>query len=513
MIKLVQKRRCLASLVHVKGTLVQDVIANFLGKGMGIFLSFLFIPFAVRTLGIEAYGLIGFYMTLQAVLLLLDFGFSVTLNRQLSSSGSSSVPVQLLTLSRHLERLFVVMAVALFGSVLILAPWFSNEWFSFNHLSKEAVRLSVGLMGPVIAFQLLYLLYAGGLSGLGLQVKSNFVLGVSSVFRYGGALGVLVVVPRVEAFFAWLILAGAMQVFWARIEFVRELRSRSIATSENTTASTSQHIGYAAGVGATAVLGVVLTQLDKVLLSKLLPLEAYGHYTLAWTLSAMLFVMAMPITTALFPRLAAYAARSSDNLSSIYHDGSQMLSVAVIPVAALLILFPQQLLSLWLGNEATAEKIDGLLVLLTIGTMLNTMAYVPHVLQLACGISKFGLYANGAMVTLAFPALILGVNYLGELGAAWVWVAINFLYVSIGIPLMHHWLLRGEFFSWLLRDVLAPFVAAFTVGWVCSQAFDFPIGGFWTSLFLFAAVYFAVLAASLLAAPRAKNYLLVLRTG
>lgn len=493
---------------YVRGNVLHDVMANFLGRGLGIFLSFLLVPFVVKVLGIEAYGLVGFYMTLQAVLLLLDFGFSLTLNRQLSSIGDPPVPNQVISLSRYLERLFVVMAIILFGAVLVLAPWLSSDWMSYKDLSKNAVAFSVVLMGSAIAFQLLFLLYSGGLNGLGLQVKCNVILGVSSILRYGGAFVLLGLIPRIEVFFTWMTVSGFVQVLWARTVFDKALKSKLDFAEPNIPVRVSQHVGFAAGVGTTAVLGVVLTQLDKVLLSKLLPLEEYGHYTLAWTLSAMLFVMAMPITTAFFPRLSAYSAQKNTDPSNVYHDGSQLLAVAVMPVTVMLIVFPEQILNMWLGSKLTAGKINGLLVLLTVGTALNTLAYLPHALQLAYGKAKFGLYANIVMVALAFPALIFGVSSHGVMGAAWVWVGVNFLYVSIGIPLMHLWLLRGEFFNWSVKDVLLPFLAAFSVGLFCSRVVRFGADDFWANILLLFAVYLAALAASLLAAPRARTYLL-----
>ncbi len=47
-------------------------------------MSLLLVPFYVRLLGVEAYGLIGFYATLQGSLRILDLGLSQTMNRQMA---------------------------------------------------------------------------------------------------------------------------------------------------------------------------------------------------------------------------------------------------------------------------------------------------------------------------------------------------------------------------------------------------------------------------------------------
>jgi len=47
-------------------------------------LSILFIPFYLRFMGIEAYGLVGFYLALSNVLGILDLGLGSTMNRELA---------------------------------------------------------------------------------------------------------------------------------------------------------------------------------------------------------------------------------------------------------------------------------------------------------------------------------------------------------------------------------------------------------------------------------------------
>jgi hypothetical protein len=61
-----------------------NLFANFAGSGVAALLQLAFIPFYIKFLGIEAYGLIGFYIMLQAVLQLLDLGLGPTMNREMA---------------------------------------------------------------------------------------------------------------------------------------------------------------------------------------------------------------------------------------------------------------------------------------------------------------------------------------------------------------------------------------------------------------------------------------------
>ena len=62
----------------------QNLIANFAGQGAATIIQLAITPVYIRWLGVEAYGLIGFQVTLLALTQVLDFGLSPTINRELA---------------------------------------------------------------------------------------------------------------------------------------------------------------------------------------------------------------------------------------------------------------------------------------------------------------------------------------------------------------------------------------------------------------------------------------------
>src|SRR5260221_12008035 len=81
-----------------------------------------FTPLFLRAVGVEGYGFIGFFVTLQAVLQIFDFGFGPTINRRLARvSGGAEGPAE----TRNLARTLEVMSFALpglAGAVLAVGP-------------------------------------------------------------------------------------------------------------------------------------------------------------------------------------------------------------------------------------------------------------------------------------------------------------------------------------------------------------------------------------------------------
>ncbi|MFZ3218919.1 MAG: polysaccharide biosynthesis protein, partial [Rhodoferax sp.] len=63
----------------------RNIIANYLGQGWTGFMAVAFLPLYVQYLGVEAYGLIGLFAVLQALVAILDMGIGNTLNKEMAS--------------------------------------------------------------------------------------------------------------------------------------------------------------------------------------------------------------------------------------------------------------------------------------------------------------------------------------------------------------------------------------------------------------------------------------------
>ncbi len=439
----------------------RNLVANYIAQAWTALMGLAFIPAYIKLLGMEAYGLIGFFALLQAFLLLLDMGMSFVLNREMARFGAGAHDAQSIrNLLRSVEYVALMAAALIALGVLQASGWLSTSWLRAQALAPGVVSEAIAVMGFVVAARLVESLYHGGILGLQRQVWLAIANSVLVTLRWAGALGVLLWIDgSVRAFFLW---QGAVSLL-AIVVFGAALYRQLPKPPKPASFSMESLQGlwrFAAGLVATTALALLLTQVDKILLSKLLSLESFGVYALAGVAATALLQLVTPVTQAYYPRLTALLTSGDEpGLIRAYHEGAQIVCALMVPAAMLLIVFSASVLRLWTGDAALAGRAAPLLSALALGTMLNGFMNMPYMLQLAHGWSSLAARVNAVAALVLVPALLWVTPRYGALGAAWVWVALNAGYLTVGVALMHRRVLRDEKAVWYFEDVAMPALA------------------------------------------------------
>ena len=435
-----------------------NIVSNFLGRMWGAVLSLLFLPIYLKFLGIEAYGLVGIHLSLLGLISVLDLGLSATLNRELAKMTSSGISAtDSGDLIRTFEWIYWGSGIMVGLVLMVLAPWIAENWIRSQAVPPGTVRNAVAIMGLLIAIQWPSSLYIGGLMGIQRQVLLNAIQAFSATLQAVGAVLVLwLVSPTVEAYFFWQIIVALLQTVTLR-GFLMNALPPPLPAMSFRKELLSAHWKFSAGLTAITFLATILTQADKVILSRLLPLKSFGYYVLSFNVASILGFIVYPFFSALFPKFSqlAHECREQD-VSSLYHTGAQFVSAFLLPAGLVLLLFPREILSLWLRDSGTAENAYRILRLLACATVMNSPMVLPFCLQLAYGWTRLSLLKNIVAVALFLPTLFFATSRWGAIGAAYLWIMLNLGYMVFEIPLMHARLLTAQARHWYLQDVGLP---------------------------------------------------------
>lgn len=482
-------------------SLKKNLVANYLGQGWTGLIGLAFVPLYIKHLGIESYGLIGIFTLLQAWLTLLDMGMTPTLNREMARfTAGTHTPQSIHDLLRSMEMIALGVAVLISLLVWAASGWLASDWLRAGKLSIDTVAQAIAIMGAVIALRLFEGIYRGTILGLQKQVFFNAVNSFFATLRAAGAVAILIwVSPTIQAYFVWQGMVSVVSVISLAAIAHRHL-PKTPSPPKFSRQAVNEVWRFAGGMMATTLLAILLTQVDKILLSKLINLEAFGYYTLANTVATAIYLLIVPITQAFYPRFTELASQGdTQGLIQIYHRSAQLVTVVAAPIALMLIFFGENLLTLWTGSPTLAHDVAPLLALLAAGTLLNGLMHIPYMLQLAHGWSGLAARVNLIAVIVLVPAILWAVPRFGAVGAAWAWIFLNTGYVLIGIQIMHRRLLPRAQWQWYWKDVCIPFATAALIAAVLKliqpMTMDFAMTIVW-----FAAVGASMVGAAILVA-------------
>ena len=443
--------------------LAKNIAANLAGKVWIAATNFFAVPFLIRLLGMQSYGLITFFTTLMAIVSVLDLGIGTAVNRQLARDGAAHPASR--DLLRALEIIYWVVATTLGLGLFCLASWLAADWLAVEKESIKAVTEAIRIMAAVLFFRWPVALYSAALLGLQKQVLQNIIAAIAAtVQNLGGVTILLVFDSSLRTYFVWQAIVALIWLF-----IMHRVLWKSLAIRSNkriiSLRALSEIWRFAFGMFFITITSIVLTQSDKVILSKILSLTDFGYYGLASSISNVITVIPTAIYTAAFPSLSRIiSTRQHESLlAEQYHKLCQALSVLVIPPALALIFFSKELLLFYTGDANLAQQAYVLVSLLTLGNLFLAMMVMPLALQLACGWTKLSLYKNVLAICIFIPTLLLATSLYQGIGAALTWIFLTSAYFLIEVPIMHRRLLVGEVYRWYVNDIAFPFAAALAV--------------------------------------------------
>lgn len=442
--------------------LKKNIFANYLGQGWSAVMGLAFIPMYIRYLGMEAYGLIGLFAVMQAWLALLDMGMSPTLNREMArfTVGAHS-PQSIRDLLRSLEIICFSLAALIALGIWAASDYLARDWLIADKLPTAVVAQALSIMAFVVALRFVEGIYRGSLFGLQQQVWYNAANAILATVRHGGAVAVLAwISPTVKVFFLWQAVVSMLSIV-VFATGVQRVLPKSPLPPRFSPASLAGVWKFARGMMGITFLAILLTQVDKVLLSRLLSLESFGYYTLAATVAGVLYMVVGPVTAAIYPRMVELSIQQSETaLVSVYHHGAQLITTLIAPAAMLLSFFAGGVIFMWSGDTGLAEHVAPILSVMVLGNLLNALLWMPYQCQVAHGWTSLTLKIATVAVIIFIPAIFWVVPRYGAVGAAWIWVTLEAGHVLIAIELMHRRLIPKEKWRWYVEDLLLPISGA-----------------------------------------------------
>lgn len=433
--------------------------ASFLSRGWAAVLSLLAVPLYLRFLGVEAYGVVGIFVSLSAVVGLLDLGLGATLTREMAKlPGGQAQPPQARDIARTFELVYVGLAFLVGGLGALLAYPLAMSWVTVDTLSRSDVAQALLLGSVALACQWPGNLYGAGLAGLQKQVLLGGVTTVLGTVRVALTLVAIWLTPSLQTFFWAQIVAAGVQSLVVWYLFWRAL-GRDGHPPVFRLNALRDSLGFAGGMAGIALTSLIQTQADKFVLSKVLTLPEFGVYVLVGALASGLYLAISPLFSVMYPRFTALLQRNDlPSLATQYHASSQLVALLVVPATMILVFFAKEVLYVWTGDRQLGLIGETVLIFLILGNACNGLVNMPYAIQLSIGRTKWVLGINVVSVTLLVPGVWWAATKYGAAGGAAVWAFLNLGYLLVLPAVTHRLILPDEKKVWYLHAVVLPLV-------------------------------------------------------
>jgi O-antigen/teichoic acid export membrane protein len=438
--------------------LKRNLIANYIGQGWVAIISLAFIPLFIKYLGIEAYGLIGLFTVLTTWMNMLDMGMTPALGREMGRFTGGKKSVQSIRdLLRTLEFIIFGIALLIAASVGLASHWFATVWINTKFIPTETISQAFIIMGFVVATRFSEGIYRSAIVGLQRQVLFNVINSLLATVRGVGSVLVLAwISPTVQAFFIFqaiisiatlVILAITTYYIMPKIEIKAKFSIDEL----------KQIWKFASGMIMITFLSLISSQIDKVLISKMLTLSEFAYYSLAATIAGSFYMLIAPITQAFYPKFCElYASSKMNELADAYHTGAQLVTTVAGSAALIIIFYTKNLCELWGLDVEVANKIEPIIILLVLGNLINSLSHTPYQIQLAHGWTNLALRLSIGLTVIILPALFIILPKYGIEGAGWLWICLTTTYIIISAQFMYNYILKNEKWHWYWNDIILP---------------------------------------------------------
>jgi O-antigen/teichoic acid export membrane protein len=346
--------------------------------------------------------------------------------------------------------------------VVVFASAIANSWLQARPgITTDVVTDSVQLMALAIAPQIAMSLHIGGLLGMQAQVKANSLIVIFGIVRSALVLVPIALWPDPRVFFAWQIVASWVFLAISRWYLLRALAADSSKPMVDCVYGLRPLVPYASGMLGMALIAGLNTQIDKIAVSSLRPLEEFTYYSLGATVAQLPALVALPLSLALLPRLTALKEQA--NVAQLYrlYTGFSFAIASVASVAGCtLIVYADEFLQVWLGSATIPDYIVPITQLLVLGGWFLALQLAPFQLSLANGHNRTNVQLGLVVLTVTVPLQFYLISRYGIAGAPLPWLFMNaFAFVYLGIVLNQRFN-RGGTLRWFLYANLPPTLIA-----------------------------------------------------
>lgn len=398
-------------------SLNKNIFQSILTHVFPAIVALLTIPFILKNLGDEKYGLITIFWSLLGMASLFELGLSRILTKEIAKQGSINS-----FYSSKLIKISICLVLTLMSFVLLIALYYKSELVLFyfkKSVLTEEIEYSVFWLLLAMPTIIILQVFKSSYEGILLFKKANLLQVLNSSINY--------FIPLVVSFFSSSISTVFFVFFvcrWIATFYVGFLFSKQYGTTWLKVSISLADLKNMLSLGfwfmCLAILNPFLIYLDRLVVGYHLDLRQVGYYATAFEIATRLWLIPTAITRITFSFFANQQGQWTLETKKYFLNSFKWLIVCMLLVSAVLYCFGPHIIAIWLNKNFAAE-ITQVLNIILVGIFFNSINWlILSYLQLT---PTFSLSVKLVVLQSLVYIIMLGpiVDTYGPIGAAYLW--------------------------------------------------------------------------------------------
>jgi O-antigen/teichoic acid export membrane protein len=336
-------------------SLMRGAVWNQLGQVLPVLAALVLIPSLIRALGVDRFGVLSLAWMLIGYFTLFDLGVSGALTRLVSERLAARQEADIPALMWTALTLTTLMGVA--GAVLIAtaAPWLIGTALHVPPaLRQETIQLTW-----VLACSLPVVTGTAALAGV-LAAQQRF--GVLNAIRV--PMGILTYLAPLLAlrFGMNLLPVGLALAFVRTLGGIAHLAACFVSTPGLAARIAPRRVllapilSFGGWMTVSAIASPLMVYLDRFLIGGMLSMAMVAYYTTPYDLAVRFGILSVPVVNVMFPAFAACYDTDRERAGRLFEWSVRAVAMLLFPLVMACVLFPGELLTLWLGADFAAHS-------------------------------------------------------------------------------------------------------------------------------------------------------------
>jgi O-antigen/teichoic acid export membrane protein len=363
--------------------IAKNSIFNLVGQVLPMLVGLLTIPYIVRGLGTEQYGIFSIATMLLGYFSIFDLGLSRAtvkfVAENLSPERVHKVPELVWT------SLSLLVAIGTLGGILaaIFVPVSVTHFFKMPPSLAGEARIALFVLCASMPIMLGNDALRGVLEASQRFDLVNCVKVPASVLFYLVAALVIPFGVHVAGIVSLLVLIRLISAL-CYLNFCFRVIPGLRSNPRVSRASLRPLATFGGWIMVSNVTAPVFAYLERFMIASLLSVGMLTFYAAPYELVSKLLIFPMSIVPSLFPYFSFHGEKKRSEVSDITSRTIKYLFVVLTPPAAVFVFFARDIMNLWLGSPFASNS-TVVLQLVTITFFINAFAIVPFTSVQALG--------------------------------------------------------------------------------------------------------------------------------